>query len=123
MWLSLLTETGLIGVTLFTLLLIVWLQSAWRLWRSDNAPLWMRQQGLFFLVAAANYLVNAMFHDMSVIPMVNMFLFFLAGVTVNVQAEAEETHAAAVKMSYNQLPISDRISPQATSDANLRPRG
>jgi O-antigen ligase len=89
-WLSLLTETGLIGVTLFTLLIIIWLQSAWRLWRSDSAPLWMRQQGLFFLVVAANYLANAMFHDMSVIPMVNMFLFFLAGVAVNVQAQAAE---------------------------------
>ena len=51
----------------------------------------MRQQGLFFLVVAANYLVNAMFHDMSVIPMVNMFLFFLAGVTVNVQTQAAES--------------------------------
>ena len=90
-WLALLTETGLIGMGLFTLLIIAWLRSAWRLWRSDNAPLWMRQQGLFFLVVAANYLVNAMFHDMSVIPMVNMFLFFLAGVTVNVQTQANET--------------------------------
>jgi O-antigen ligase len=97
-WLSLLTETGLIGVTLFTLLLIAWLRSAWRLWRSDGAPLWMRQQGLFFLVAAANYLVNAMFHDMSVIPMVNMFLFFLAGVTLNVQAEAAEAAGCRVSV-------------------------
>jgi hypothetical protein len=86
-WLSLLTETGLIGVSLFTLLIILWLQSGWRLWRSDRAPLWMRQQGLFFLVVAANYLVNGTFHEMSVIPMVNMFLFFLAGVTVNVQRQ------------------------------------
>ena len=89
-WLAMLTETGLIGVTLFTLLIAMWLRSAWRLWRSDHAPLWMRQQGLFFLVAAANYVVNGMFHDMSVIPMVNMFLFFLAGVTVNVQTQANE---------------------------------
>ncbi len=89
-WLALLTETGLIGVSLFTLLIILWLQCAWRLWRSDRAPLWMRQQGLLFFVAAANYFVNAMFHDMSIIPMVNMFLFFLAGVTVNVQTQAAE---------------------------------
>jgi O-antigen ligase len=87
-WLSLLTETGLIGVTLFALVIIAWLRSAWRLWRSARAPLWMRQTGLLFLVVAANYFVNGMFQDMTIIPMVHMFLFFLAGVTVNLQAQA-----------------------------------
>jgi O-antigen ligase len=87
-WLSLLAETGLIGLTLFALLTIAWLHSAWRLWRADNAPLWMRQQGLLFIVVAANYVMNGMFHDMSIIPMVNMILFFFAGVTVNLEREA-----------------------------------
>ena len=89
-WLSLLTETGILGVTLFALLMITWLQSAWRLWRAGNAPLWMRQQGLLFLIAAANYLINGMFHDMTIIPMVHMILFFLAGLTVNLQTQAAE---------------------------------
>jgi O-antigen ligase len=89
-WLSLLTETGLIGVTLFTLLMLAWLQSAWRLWQAAGAPLWMRQQGLLFLVVAANYVMNAMFHDMAIIPMVHMILFFLAGVTVNLQMQAAQ---------------------------------
>ena len=48
--------------------------TAWRLWRSDDAPLWMRQQGLLFLVLAANYLANGMFQDMTIIPMVHMIL-------------------------------------------------
>ena len=50
----------------------------------------MRQQGLLFLVAAANYLVNGLFHDMTIIPMVHMILFFMAGVTVNIQTQAAE---------------------------------
>lgn len=87
-WLSLLTETGLVGMMLFTLLMIAWLQSAWRLWRADNAPLWMRQQGLLFLVVAANYFMNGMFHNLTIIPMVNMILFFMAGLTMNLQAQA-----------------------------------
>lgn len=90
LWLSLLTETGLVGLTLFALLIITWLQSAWRLWRTDSAPLWMRQMGLLFLVVLANYAMNGMFHDMSIIPMMNMLLFFLAGVTVNLQTQAAE---------------------------------
>ena len=69
---------------------IAWLRSASRLWRSDRAPLWMRQAGLLFLIVAANYLVNGMFQDMAIIPMVHMVLFFLAGVTVNLQAQAAE---------------------------------
>ena len=51
-WLSLLTETGLIGAVLFALVMIAWLASAWWLWRSDDAPLCMRQQGLLFLILA-----------------------------------------------------------------------
>jgi len=89
-WLSLLTETGLIGMTLFALLMVAWLRSAWRLWRAGNAPLWMRQQGLLFLVVAANYLANGMFQDMTIIPMIHTILFFMAGVTVNVQTQAAE---------------------------------
>jgi O-antigen ligase len=89
-WLALLTETGLIGAGLFALLVIVWLRSAWRLWRSDRAPLCMRQEGLLFLVLAANYLVNGIFQDMTIVPMVHMILFFLAGVTVNLETQAAE---------------------------------
>ncbi|HEV3006495.1 MAG TPA: O-antigen ligase family protein [Pirellulales bacterium] len=80
-FLSLLAETGLVGAGLFIALLIVWGRGAWRLWRTPNAPLWVRQQGLLFLAFLGGYLPNAMFHDLSIIPMVNMLLFFLAGVT------------------------------------------
>jgi hypothetical protein len=93
-FLSLLTETGLLGLVPFVLLLVVWLQSAWRLWRSTGAPLWMRQQGLFFLVLAANYLVNGMVQDMTIIPMIHSILFFMAGVTVNVQLQAADCRNA-----------------------------
>ena len=86
-WLSLLTETGLVGVTLFTLLLLAWLRSAWRLWQAGDAPLWMRQQGLLFLVLMANYCMNGMFQDMSICTMVHMVLFFMAGVTVNLDSQ------------------------------------
>lgn len=97
-WLSLLTETGLLGVTLFILLMIAWLKSAWRLWKATAASLWMRQQGLFFMIVAANYIMNGMFQDMAIIPMVHMILFFLAGVTINLQLQAAkcESQTAAV---------------------------
>jgi len=78
---SLLTETGLVGLSLFAALLFYWTRDAWRWWRGAGAPLWARQQGLLLLVALGAYLINGMFHDVSVVPMAHMTLFFLAGVT------------------------------------------
>ncbi|HUY33055.1 MAG TPA: O-antigen ligase family protein [Pirellulales bacterium] len=80
-FLALLTETGLIGASVFTTLLVIWGRGAWRLWHAPAAPPAIRQQGLLFLAFLAGYLPNAMFHDLSIIPMLNMLLFFLAGVT------------------------------------------
>jgi O-antigen ligase len=77
-FLALLAETGLVGMCLFTLLLTLWTRDAWRLYHS-NAPPWARQHGLLFLAMLGSYLANAMFHDLAIIPMVNMFVFFLAG--------------------------------------------
>jgi O-antigen ligase len=84
-WLGLLTETGLVGTGLFTLLVGYWLRDAWRLWRS-SAPPWARQFGLMFLATFASYFSNAMFQDLAIVPMINMILFFLAGLTANLRA-------------------------------------
>lgn len=86
-WLALLTETGLLGTALLTLLVAYWLRDAWRLWRSPQ-PLWARQIGLLFLATFGSYFCNAMFQDLAIIPMVNMTLFFLAGVTASLRPDA-----------------------------------
>ena len=83
--LSLLVETGLIGLTFFATILFFWGRDAWRLWRDASLPLWARQTGLLFLAALGVYLVNGMFHDVSVVMMVNMAFFFLAGVTAGLR--------------------------------------
>jgi O-antigen ligase len=88
-WLGLLTETGLAGTALFTLLVGYWLRDAWRLWRS-SAPLWARQFGLLFLATFASYVSNAMFQDLAIVPMINMILFFLAGLTAGLRPAAVE---------------------------------
>jgi O-antigen ligase len=80
-FLSLLAETGLIGLGLFLATLFVWTRDAWRLWSDAAAPLGLRQQGLLMMIALGAYCINGMFHEVSVIPMANMTLFFLAGVT------------------------------------------
>lgn len=82
-FLALLTETGIVGLALFVGLLASWSHVAWRLWRSEEADLWVRLVGLLFLAFMGVYLPNAMFHDVSIIPMVNMFLFFLGGAVMS----------------------------------------
>jgi O-antigen ligase len=107
--LALLTETGLVGMALYAAVLILWLRTAWRLWRSggpkkgtvplddrgavpffgQSRPLWVRQEGLFFLVLLAFYLPNAMFHNPNLTPGLNMLLFFLAGVSEGLRAHGD----------------------------------
>ncbi len=85
---SLLAETGLVGLGLFVGAGGFWTRDAWRLWSNAACPLWARQQGLLMLIALAVYFINGMFHDVSVMPMANMTLFFLAGVTSGLRSQA-----------------------------------
>lgn len=89
--LALLTETGLVGAGLFCALLAVWARDAWRLWRNPWASSAHRQLGPLLLAAETNYLVNGMFHDVAIIPMVNMLLFFLAGAVQGLRNAYEES--------------------------------
>ena len=99
-WLGLLTETGLVGMGLFTLLIGYWLRDAWRLWRSAG-PLWSRQIGLLFLATFGSYLSNAMFQDLAIIPMVNMVLFFLAGLIAAAQAPRPNDSSALARAAHS----------------------
>ncbi|MEX0978890.1 MAG: O-antigen ligase family protein, partial [Pirellulales bacterium] len=85
-FLGLLTETGLLGAGLFCALLVSWIVTAWRLWLSATVPSWVRQLGLVFLAWMAAYLTGAMFHDLAIVPMVNMFLFFMGGAVMGLAA-------------------------------------
>lgn len=80
-WLGLLTETGLLGVVSFSVVAWLWVRHAWRGWRAETSPPWARRQALLFVAASGAYLPNAMFQDMAIVPMVNMMMFFLAGLS------------------------------------------
>ncbi|MBN2024926.1 MAG: O-antigen ligase family protein [Pirellulales bacterium] len=93
-FLALLAETGLVGLGLFVVLLALWTRDAWRLWRSETSPDWVRAQALLFLAMMGSYLTNAMFHDLSLMPQANMLLFLLAGATTALRCQAEGIHTA-----------------------------
>ena len=84
-FLSLLVETGLAGVGLFGLMLMLWIRDGWRIIRSTHTPAWARQQAVVFLALLGNFVVNGMFHNPSVIPTINMVVFFMAGLTAGLR--------------------------------------
>lgn len=92
---SLLTETGLVGLGLFAAIMFFWTRDAWQLWANIDLPLWARQQGLLMMIAVGAYFINGMFHELSVQPMMNMTLFFLAGVTEGVRPLLQQTQISS----------------------------
>jgi O-antigen ligase len=81
-YLSLLVELGLLGFTLYMLLLVSWARAAWRLYRGDRRPVWVQAHGALTLCALATYAVQMMFHDVSYTSIDNSLIFLLGGITV-----------------------------------------
>jgi O-Antigen ligase len=82
---ELLLETGILGAGLFAAVLGTWVVIAWRLWNS-TPPSWLRQVAVVFLAWMPAYLVGAMFHNLAIVAMVNMFLLFMGGAVMGAAA-------------------------------------
>ncbi len=102
-FLALLAETGTIGLGMFLLLMAVLIRAAWLLWRAHDADLATRQIGLLMLLTIFSYVIMGMFHDLTLIPMIHMLMFFLAGVTRGLQPQ-RAWHIAAVHNSLQRNP-------------------
>jgi O-antigen ligase len=89
-FLSLLTETGLIGLLCYVAVLAAWSRMAWRLWSDSARSLVERQQGLLLAAALISYVTSGMFQDMTIIAMVHMMMFVQAGITRGLLATAPE---------------------------------
>ena len=89
-FLAYVTETGLLGLSTLVLMLSLFLRAAWTIWRDTRLSFWQRQFGLLMMAMLANHCVNGMFHDVSIIPMENMFLFFLAALVNNFYSTRQE---------------------------------
>jgi FkbM family methyltransferase len=77
-YLSLLTETGVVGLGLFLAVLTCWIRVGWKLKR-DGQPPWVKAQGVLLLGALATYGTQMMFHEVSYTSIDNSLIFFLAG--------------------------------------------
>lgn len=119
-FLALLVEAGLLGAALFTATLLLWLQAALRLWNSAGAATAFRRCGLVFLAFIGVWLPNAMFQDVSLIPMINMVLFALAGLTMNLSLAACRTSSSAARQSGRRI-SSVAVDHERLGEAALAP--
>lgn len=94
--LSLLTETGMIGLAAFGALLVAWARSAWSLVRDTRLPAWVRSQGLLMLAVLVTYLSSALFHDLTLLPSQEWMLFLAAGFTMNLRLAARQEGTVAL---------------------------
>ncbi|MEM8946648.1 MAG: O-antigen ligase family protein [Planctomycetota bacterium] len=95
-FLSLLTETGIIGFVLFSALLFAWCRSSWQLAIHAPSEDWMRAHGLFSMATMIAYAASAVFHDLTLSPSEQWLLYLTAGVTVGIQGKLRATSAAGV---------------------------
>lgn len=83
-FLSILVDGGLIGVLMFSMPLLVFFVVGWQLARRKQSSPDARYLGILIISTVVIYVANAMFHDLIVIPMIQMFLMFIAGLAINV---------------------------------------
>lgn len=83
-FLAFLVDSGLIGLGLYLGFISMTAIYGWQLAHNGGLPLEARQLGLFSLATLAAYFPNAMFHNMTIIPMVQIFLMTSGGLVVTV---------------------------------------
>ncbi|QDS96687.1 O-Antigen ligase [Roseimaritima multifibrata] len=110
--LSLLVDTGLIGLSAFMAALLFWTSRAWRLARAPTSDLTTKALGLVMLSTLAMYLFNGMFQDVLVIPMVQMVVFFVAGLTVGTSLQ-ERLPAAGGSPEATKIPVWGALGPSS----------
>lgn len=88
-FLSLLTETGLIGLALALLVFGRWTYNGWNLANRTDVPQWASAQGVLLVAVMATWVCHAMLREMSYGPEDHALLFFLAGIVSGLKASAD----------------------------------
>ncbi len=118
-FLAYVTETGLTGLSVLLLMLSLFLRAAWVNWRDVRLSFWKRQFGLLLIAMLANHCLNGMFHDVSIIPMENMLMFFLAALVNNIYstqaATAQAPFAQSVRREQNRVEQNRVVMPTSGS--------
>jgi O-antigen ligase len=79
-FLSILVDCGLVGLTFYSVLLGYWSWRAWSIYRDRRLSNERREFGFCTIALLLGYVINGMFQDVTVMPMIHMYLFFITGV-------------------------------------------
>ncbi|MEM9365222.1 MAG: O-antigen ligase family protein [Planctomycetota bacterium] len=88
-FLSQVADNGMVGLSLLVLVLISAGLSAWRLADSPPDRIQHRSAGHIAIGCLCGYTINGLFHEVGVIEMVHLTLFFSVGVTFNLLQQAK----------------------------------
>jgi O-antigen ligase len=81
-FLSILTETGLIGLAAFLAVLFGWARAGWQLVRNHQSPAWMKSHGLLLLGILGVALWQMVGHEITFTTLDQSLLHFVAGIGV-----------------------------------------
>lgn len=102
-FLAYLTETGLLGLMSLLLVLGMMARASLVVWFNQELPFWPRQFGLLLVTILSCDMINGMFHDVSIIPMSNMLIFFLAGIANNIVSGQWQFDREAAQQNHERL--------------------
>lgn len=104
------TESGLIGLAGLLFLLGCGGTLAWRLWSNQNGFPESRGIGLLALCGLGNYLINGMFHDVSIVPACHSQLLFSLGLVSTLTARLA-AESAATNGEFTDQPVAAGLEP------------
>ncbi|MEM6364507.1 MAG: O-antigen ligase family protein [Planctomycetota bacterium] len=110
---SIAVDTGLVGVVL----LLIWMVSialvGWRLMANAAGDIETRCLGMMTVACVTGYLVNGMFHDVSVMPMINSVLFYCGALATNMNVSGLAD--AKTRSVVRATPLGDRRRPPSVA--------
>ncbi|MBX3422493.1 MAG: O-antigen ligase family protein [Pirellulaceae bacterium] len=92
-YLSLLVDLGLVGFSLYFLMLVAFIRRTWRLWQHPHAEDWARGIALVTLCVSGVHLIQMAFHEVSYSSIENSILLIAFGLVISclrqIEAEAQ----------------------------------
>jgi O-antigen ligase len=108
--LTLLVETGIIGLGLYLALLFTWCRDGVRIWLNPSTPPWARRQAVIFVASLCVYFFQLLFHEVTYKPDDNVVVFLLAGINAALRtADSPETTSPRIYRQSLETPVSPQF--------------
>ena len=99
-YLSLIVDLGIVGFTLYALLIFAWLRESLRVWKSDRLPDWARGFGLLAICVASVHLIQMAFHEVSFSSIENGIFYFCFAIVVSIGRHQNSQYKPAVRWRH-----------------------